>query len=177
MVKTLLTILLVVPTLVVLGGLAILFLRNFFPDVVEPEHSGIVTAIVPISGAVERWSLDTGATIEFDLNHTQRAYQTGNPAVGNLVLAGSAYGGHWVMQIKAGRRDSPPDCFAVTLPAIDRSDAVEFSVDGGWHLLLPKTPTFRWKPYHSPLEDGTYLYGTSFCLNDRGAVTGQPPNQ
>jgi hypothetical protein len=166
-----------VPVLVVVAVLAVPVVRRLIPEVVTPQAAGIMTAIVPIRGALEKYSLDTGAVVEFDLNHTHRAYQTAVPAIGNLVLAGSTFGGPWVIQIAPGGLDSPADCFAVALPAIDHADAIEFSVDDGWHLRLPKTPTFRWKPYHSPLADGTYLDGTRFCLNDRGAVTGQPPNQ
>jgi hypothetical protein len=152
-------------------------------ETVEPDTAGFVTAIVPISGAVEHWSLDTGAVVEFDMNHTILAYQNAIPAVGNLVLAGTMSHGRWVMQVGPGALGAPPDCLLMNLQAFDRGQSIEFTVptdenldvQGGWHVRLPKTATFRWKPYGSPTSDGRYRLFTTFCLNERGEVAGQPP--
>lgn len=130
------------------------------PETVDPEVAGIVTAIVPVSGALERWSLNTGATVEFDLNHTILAYQNEVPAVGNLVVAGRMSHGPWVMQVGPGALSAPADCFAMRRPAFDHPDSVEFliatydqlDVAGGWRVRLPKAPTFGWKPGGSPRE-------------------------
>jgi hypothetical protein len=153
------------------------------PETVEPETAGIVTAIVPVRGALVRWSLSTGATVEFDLNHTILAYQNAIPAVGNLVIAGSMSHGRWVMQVGRGALGSPPDCLLMNLQAFDRGNVIDFNVltdenldvQGGWHVRLPKTATFGWKPHGSPMSDGRYRLFTTFCLNERGEVAGQPP--
>jgi hypothetical protein len=151
------------------------------PETVDPQAAGVLTAIVPISGPVERWSLDSGATVEFDLNHTIRAYESAPPRVGNVVLTGIMSQGRWVMQVGPGALDSPPDCFAVRLPAFDRPDSIEFVIEGddhvhvagGWRVRLAKTPTFQWRSGGSPAGDGTYRQGTRFCLTERGQVAGQ----
>jgi hypothetical protein len=153
------------------------------PEVVEPETSGVVTRIVDVSGAVERWVLDNGATVEFDLNKTILGYQTNPPAVGNLVVSGTMSQGRWVMQLGPGELFSPKDCFAVRLPAFDRADSIEFEmgtaervgVHGGWRVRIPKTPTFGWQPFGSPGKDGAYPPRTRICLNGRGQASGEPP--
>jgi hypothetical protein len=155
------------------------------PETVDPEAAGVVTAIVRISGPVERWSLDTGATVEFDQNHTVRAYQNHAPAIGNLVLTGRMSRGRWVMQVGPGTLNAPPDCFAIDLDAFDRDNAIEFmiptdehvDVQGGWRVRIPKTATFRWKPGGSPGSDGSYPLFTRFCLSEKGQIAGQPARE
>jgi hypothetical protein len=153
------------------------------PEVVEPETAGVITRIDYVNGAVERWALDNGATVEFDLNRTILGYQTNPPAVGNLVVSGKMSQGRWVMQLGPGQLFAPKDCFAVRLPAIDRPNGIEFEmgtaetvgVRGGWRVRITKTPTFGWQPFGSPGKDGVYPPRTRICLNGRGQASGEPP--
>jgi hypothetical protein len=154
------------------------------PEVVTPEAAGIVVEVMPISGAVEHWNLDSGATVEYDLNRDVIAYQNKPPAIGNLALAGHMSRAPWIMQIGPGTLESPPDCFAVRLLAFDRPDSIEFvmgpsaipNVPAGWRVRLAKAPGFGWQPLGAPRTDGSYIENTVFCIDAQGRVAGQPPN-
>ena len=155
------------------------------PAVAVPQVAGTVTAVEHTGGGfIDHYRLDTGAIVTVDRNTAIVAVRT-TPEVkaGDLILAGKIPEGDWVMEIGEGTLAGRADigCYGLTLDALDAGDSVIFQVertkttDPRWRLRLPKTRAFGWQPGGQPRSDGSYVRGTSFCLNGRGEVTGQPP--
>jgi hypothetical protein len=155
------------------------------PTVAAPEVAGTVIAVDHTGGGlIDHYRLQTGAIVTVDRNNTIVALRT-TPEVKarDLILAGKIPEGDWVMEIGEGTLAGRADigCYGLTLDALDADRSVIFQVeptrttDPRWRLRLSTTPGFGWQRGGQPRSDGTYVGGTTFCLNGRGEVTGQLP--
>jgi hypothetical protein len=148
-----------------------------------PVVAGLIVAVEPMQGAVTRYHLDSGASVDVDFNTTIPVLvTTPEPDTHDLLIAGRGPQGNWVMELGSGGRVGDV-CFQVDRPAFDQPEAVDFLVQptgnfssqSPFTVRLRKAPSFSSLRGQEPRSDGWYVRGTVFCLNGRAEVTGQLP--
>jgi hypothetical protein len=164
---------LAVPT--VLGYVALrIFASIVFPTdrptaITEPTSTGVVTEMMRDGSQTSVVTADT--LVEFG----ESDLQLGGVGEGHLLLVGTYEGVRWYYALPPATETDPPGCYRIDATAWDEPDAIVFAgyrdLDNGrLALRLPKAD--RTDNYGRPPPRGAYPMGTTFCVNDDGAVFG-----
>lgn len=163
--------------LAVLGYVVLgLLVRSIFgptdppTNILEPTMVGVIDELTADGNREQVRIGDTLVTLD-----EQSDLDFGSVSEGDLLLLG-AYGDiRWYTALAPGREGEPAGCYRIGTLAWDEADAILFDGfrgPGDTRLGIRLQKADRTSNYGRPFPGGAYSRGTTFCVNEEGAVFG-----